>query len=65
MFNVKAVKKWLIDHDMSQVDFAAFSGVPHPTLTRVLSGSTPSLETFKRIQSSTGLPYDDLILPDL
>ncbi len=50
---MEALSKYLSDHGMTQMEFAALISVTQPTVSKILGGKTPSAEIIRRIAVAT------------
>ena len=57
----KAIKKHLIDIDMSQADLARKMGVSAPYVAEILRGTRNSENAKRKVCQTVGLNYEDLM----
>lgn len=54
----KFLKKWLIEHDLSQLDFAKNCGISVSYLTFIINGQRQFSEKIKKLFENQGLVFD-------
>lgn len=61
-FNKKTIKHWLIDHDLTQGDFAKTLGISTSYFSELLNGrKSISLSILFSIAEKTGIDVHDLV----
>ena len=58
---MEALRRYLSDNNITQVEFAETLGVKQPTVHGWLTDSPPSTRNLKRIAEVTGIPIADLM----